>query len=60
MDLDMTIQPHSALLELTEKIRSANDNKKYSCGVFFDLQKAFDTIDHDILLKKLEIYGIKG
>ena len=56
----MTIQPHSALLELTEKIRSANDNKKYSCGVFLDLQKAFDTVDHDILLKKLEIYGIKG
>ena len=34
------------LLELTENIRLANDNKKYSCGVFLDLQKAFDTVTH--------------
>ena len=49
-----------ALIDLTEDIRQAIDNNKYSCGVFIDLQKAFDTVDHDILLKKLDHYGIRG
>ena len=38
-------------LELTEKIRLANDNEKYSCGVFLDLKKAFDNVNHDIANK---------
>ena len=49
-----------ALLGLTEKIWESLDSGKYACGVFIDLQKAFDTVDHSILLKKTEHYGIKG
>ena len=40
-----------ALLELTEEITSALDHKKSTIGVFIDLKKAFDTINHGILLK---------
>lgn len=49
-----------ALLELIEKITNALDSKKHTVGVFIDLKKAFDTIDHEQLLKKLEHYGIRG
>ena len=49
-----------ALLEITEKIKETIDNKKYGCGIFIDLRKAFDTVNHEILLKKLEYYGIRG
>ena len=49
-----------ALLEITEKIKQACDSGKYACRVFLDLQKAFDTVNHDILLKKLNHYGIRG
>ena len=49
-----------AITELVESITDAVDDNKYSVGVFIDLKKAFDTIDHKILLDKLEIYGIRG
>ena len=45
---------------MIEKIRHALDNGKITCGVFLDLQKAFDTVDHQILISKLEHYGIRG
>ena len=41
-------------------IRNALDNGKFACGVFIDLQKAFDTVNHDILLSKLNHYSIRG
>ena len=49
-----------SLIDITEQIRNTIENKKYGCGVFIDLKKAFDTINHDILLKKMEHYGIRG
>lgn len=49
-----------ALVSIVEQIRKNLDNKLYTCGVFIDLEKAFDTVNHEILLKKLEHYGICG
>ena len=49
-----------ALIQITEKIKETIDKKKYGCGIFIDLRKAFDTVNHEILLKKLEHYGIRG
>ena len=49
-----------ALIHLTETIKEALDQGKYSCGNFVDLQKAFDTVDHNILRGKLKHYSIRG
>ena len=49
-----------ALLLLTDKIQRSIDNGTYSCGIVLDLCKAFDTVDHKILLAKLEYYGTRG
>ena len=48
------------MLDIVENIREKLDNKTFSCGVFIDLEKAFDTVHHEILLQKLEFYGIRG
>ena len=48
-----------ALISLTESIKTTLDNKRLGCGIFIDLQKAFDTVNHEILLNKLEHYGIR-
>ena len=49
-----------ALLSITEKIREYIDDKKFACGVFVDLENAFDTVNHAILISKLENYGIRN
>ena len=49
-----------ALSQITEEIKETIDNKKYGCGIFIDLSKAFDTVNHEILVRKMEHYGIRG
>ena len=49
-----------ALLSIIEQIRNSLDKKMYACGVFVDLEKAVDTVNHKILLSKLDHYGIRG
>ena len=49
-----------ALLSIIEKIPSSLDKKMYNCGVFINLEKAFDTVNHKILLSKLNHYSIRG
>ena len=47
-----------ALSSLTENIRQALGEGYIGCGIFVDLQKAFDTVDHEILFFKLDYHGI--
>lgn len=49
-----------ALMELMEELSSAIDEKKFAEGVFINLKKAFDTIDHNIMLEKMESFGVRG
>ena len=49
-----------SLLDITERIKETIDKKKFGCSIFIDLRKAFDTVNHCILLQKLEHYGIRG
>ena len=51
---------HHALITLVDKITKSLDNGDIVIGVFLDLKKAFDTVNHKIILKKLYHYGIRG
>ena len=49
-----------AIINLIDRIKNVFDQNKFACGVSIDLKKAFDTVDHKILFKKLWHYGIRG
>ena len=56
-------QKHStefAALELVDRVTQEMDSMNTPVSIFLDLSKAFDTLDHNILLTKLDYYGIKG
>ena len=48
------------LFSVTERIRSLIDTGHYVCGIFIDLEKAFDTVKHSILCDELNYYGLRG
>ena len=55
-----THSTNHAIIKITEQIQNVCDKNLFTCGVYLDLQKVFDTVKPKILLPKLKHYEIKG
>ena len=60
MDSEKNHSTTCLMLDLFDKIYSAKENNKKPAIVFLDIKKAFDTVNHDILMRKMEQYGLEG
>ena len=58
-DFQTSHSTEHAILLLVNQLYQSFDESKFTLGIFIDLSKAFDTVDHKILTKKLQLYGIK-
>ena len=54
------LSTYMAILEMVEGIHKGFENTEFTIGIFVDLKKAFDTVNHSILIDKLHFYGIRG
>ena len=54
------LSTNHAILTLLESIQKVLDDGRFACRIFIDLEKVFDIVSHNILLEKLNHYGIRG